>query len=252
MVFLLAASGLLYGCRLPGGGGSLTVRLPVLPESWDGFSSLVTFRLVYPGSEGDTRELPGLAPGSEVRIPYPPGSAFPVSAYPGFASAGFSEGGMRPAGGVYPLSLSSRDVLELSWEDGFLARSLFGVYRNTRELDWINLAKLQETIRKTAPGNPWVLDERKLVRPLIYGRFYGGFVSPGDCVSIPVPGETAGWVWGDVFFEVLTQESGQEVFYPGLHRRISPGGEAWMDLFVDDRGWVLVIMPRGQQEGGFF
>jgi len=229
----------------------LTVRMPDLPESWESWAGGITFRLIFPSPEGGLEEIPGLEPGSLTTVRHRPGEKFPVLASPEPGALLPSAGGFRPAGGIFPLDCEPGGLLTLRWREGFLADCLMRIWENTGTLEWIHLERLREAVLREAPEDPWYLDGRRLIRPLIFGRFYGGFVAPGEVREVFLPAELTGWSWGDPLMEPPAGDSPARL-YPGVHRLTRPDGGARADLQVDGRGWILRILPGDLQTEGFW
>lgn len=249
-VFRAAAPAVLvlsfWGCSLLEGEREVEVRLPELPAGWESLGGDIGFILEYPGPDGEIRRRGIFAAGEDAGLALPPEGNVPVTARPVFLASPAPGLGMRPAGGIFPRDVSAAGELLLTWEEGFLAECLLEVYRNAGNAEWVNVERLAAGVRDKAPENPWVLDMRKIVRSLIYGRYYGGFIAPRTLYppAGPIPGLPEDWLWGDPFF------SAAGGFYSGFHRAIAPGGRTWLDLYADEKGWTAVFRPGDETFAG--
>ncbi len=257
LISVLIAFAVLSSCSLFSGSTEVSVVFPPFPDSWEGFSDLIEFRLVFPDGEGGSVCIDGLSPGAPVKITIPGLRNLPVLGYPVFRDSGIQGGGMRPSGGIYPGALMNKSDFKLTWEEGFLAECIFIVFSNSCWGEAINTDRLGRLIALSSSGDPWALNQRKLLRPLLFGRFYGGFVGLSQAYSLLIPVKYLDWVSGDSFMLPLHygEEAEEELrmeLYPGFHRFIAPDGSAWIDINIDEDGWGLVEIPGGDSFSGLW
>ena len=241
---ILLTAYLLSACAFITGEIDVEIILPALPDSWSGFSQALFFRVEY--SENGERRCGGVvAPGETVSIRLPRIRNSVVLAYPLFLPSEAPEGGMRPAAGIYPRAFerdsSDRRSFILSWEEGFAGECLMILSCETCRSEGVNTRRLIEEIDEVSKGDPWFLDMKKLLRPMVYGRFYGGFISPAPVYPVELPEEKTEWVSGDPLLDLnkcleRDEENGQAgILLPeGFHRFIAPGGSEWIDIMVSE------------------
>ncbi|MBI9101981.1 MAG: hypothetical protein JEY99_06160 [Spirochaetales bacterium] len=260
LLFFLYSS--LTGCSCPLNERAVHLVLPELPDSWESFHEVITFRIIYPGEDGKRRTLEGVLPGDEPVVIIPKQANYPILAQPCFTPSNIPSGGMRPAGGLYPEALNEQTFFRLTWADGFLAECMLEIGEKTGWETGINSSKLRRTILDVSSGDPWYIEKRKLLRPLLYGRFYGGFVSGASQYPVVIPGNISGsinedfreekfeWAIGDPLFNSgvhRLQNNGITtlLLHPGFHRLIGRGGGEWMDIYIDEEGEVALAVYAG-------
>lgn len=104
-----------------------------------------------------------------------------------------------PAGIIYPYSQTNSKTINASWEEGFLAYTIYRIISSRKEtgvsqkhlenfLKEFNWKKVQENINskienssteeKSPCFNPWLIDSEKLLDNLCYGNFKASFLNP--------------------------------------------------------------------------
>jgi hypothetical protein len=176
----------------------------------------------------------------------------PVLAYPevseGTGSGVVAARFLRPAGGLYPHSLdatSPEQILDLSWEDGFLAVVMSRLQTFGLEISLVNSAALRDRLR--ALQDPWNMDLGIAAEALAGGRFtaYDLDALPSREVRLdPGPGN---WFLESPFSPVWRVRDGQTLLLSevslGMHALFNQHGRA-IRLSVGERETVILELER--------
>jgi hypothetical protein len=214
------AAGLLScsACSGFGPAATVVVTLPALPDHWRSAFPDMAFLIVFTDSSGDERQVAADVGGSHLTIDCLKQRNGAIVAYPIAArdvGRGQGERGfLRPAGGLYPLSLDTgadEPTLALTWEQGPLAVIMSRLSTAGKDVSLINAERLDAYLRKHP--DPWALDLDEMAQRIVEGDFSVYDIDLLPCRDIRVkPGQGA-WFLESPFSEVVqsTEDEGVDL-----------------------------------------
>jgi len=168
----------------------------------------------------------------------------PILDYPVFAGRTDL---LKPAGGIYPLSLDERGRLRMSYREGFLAEMLFPVSRAGELLEAVNTERMSREIWDRSAADPWVIDREAILGTLLYGSMRSDRIRRRPSFDLSFDAAPGTWFGDDPFlgpFFVDSEQSSIELkgIPTGVHRfyRSHEGAFDRIDLMVREDGWLLV------------
>jgi hypothetical protein len=200
-------------------------------------SFLVSYR--DPGGEVEAIMVPAGAPSVDISLPVKP--VLPLLARPVF---GGDETVLLPAGALYPAGGGSGKSLSLTWENGFAAELLLRMEAAGFPLDKFNAPRFFREAHTRGEGNPWNLDEEKIVAELQGLSFRADRIKLKNTfpVSLPVSGEV--WFSHNVLTSPPVEKEGETVDFgylpAGYHRYYPRGREGGkLDVYIKEGGSIL-------------
>lgn len=254
---LILAGALLCGCSFPkppfGRNIELAIRLPPPPAAWEPLGRL-SYRLVAFGPDWEA-ESELLEQGTrQAFLSIEKGGPIPVLAYP---VIGGRADLLRPAGGVFPLTLDPHGILELSYPNGPLAALLVPVIQNEALARSVNIPRLRAEIWERSGGNPWLIDREAILETLLYGVMRSDRIRNLPEFVLETSLSPGSWV-SDNPFEGTVEIGGAaprsvELALPGgIHHYFLAGRGAAerIDVEIDEEGWTVLNRISGSAEFG--
>jgi len=256
--FLSAALG---GCRWDSGGGELVsveVLIPEPPPAWSACGSL-DYRICFPAAaaSGEGRiesvDLQRSGADAPIDLQIPKRTNLPLLLYPIPSGSGRADL-LRPAGAVFPYSLTAEGRLAFRYEEGFLADLLFPVSRQVGLLEAVNVPRLRSEIREKSEGDPWGLDRGAILETLIYATMRSSRIRMLPRYSLSIPAAAGGWFWGDPFRAAVESDGRLSLSEvpAGTHALLRMSGDmsSYLLLEIDERGWSSFETATGAGESG--
>ena len=187
---------LFFGCSLAG-GVTIEVVLPPLPQAWEEYPESPGYILSYMSSGYGRVELEVPPSAESVSIYLEKGSNSPLLLTPFFKEKRYS---LCPAGALFPLHTTGRNLLPLSWEEGFLAELFCDLETTAVYKEHINSTRMSEVIKETGGGDPWGLDKDRIIQALRFHSFRQDQVSPMPTFSVDVFLQKGVYLWNNPFF----------------------------------------------------
>lgn len=241
---------LLFGCSLFS-STDVVVSLPELPSQWNPVTTDLGLIVVYPEeSEPIDRFTEHQFDGWKrtVTLRLPKRNNTPVLVYPVLRGVR-----LKPAGGILPYDVVDRNILLLSWEQGFIAELYRELYNTTDSIHVINTGRLTEEIARAA-FDPWSLDRERIAEGLRYAQFSSHLISTKETLDITLNARPGQWICDNPFAQPV-DVGGDSVFslegaYGGLHRFFKADDEGRIDLFIDTKEYfVISLFPEGIEYG---
>jgi hypothetical protein len=124
---------------------------------------------------------------------------------------------LRPAGGIYPGSLSSsnlRPTLVLDWRDGAAATVLLRLLSLGRDTSLVNAARLARYFRDAK--DPWNLDLKLIEEKLAAGKFTAYDIDALPCRDVCVKAGPGEWFTESPFSTVTDLAAEGTLTLPGV------------------------------------
>jgi hypothetical protein len=211
------------------------VLLPAPPAPWQAAFPRLGFRIVTQGVSTGVQEAEVDDWRDPVEVSCHRSVNSPVLAYPRDSAAPDSAvstpGRLRPAGGFYPLSLrafQSREVLELTWEDGPGALVMSKVAAQGLDPSLFNVTKLSHYLLQNR--DPWDVDLDAVAQKILKGELTAWDIDTLPCRDAEVEPGPGTWFLESPFsssFEAIKGRVRLPEVSIGSHRLFSLRGKSW-------------------------
>ena len=235
LLFLASVS----GCSWFSETAVVTVEISQDCFPWEPFLPASGYRVVYPAPDNPgEKEILSVPPGeTEIELRICKGSAVPVAVY--------SASGGKPAGGIFPQTLSGGMKLRVSPENGFLAELLLSLLPENERLEALNVVRLMEEIKGKGVGNPWSIDSELLKISLILGSMAEYRIKQMETEEYRIGDMAGNWIPANPFLKgVYSDLSGNLTLtlYPGINDYLNPesGYRLCVTLEGDAVEYILV------------
>jgi len=209
----IAAALISGSCALFGPEAAVRVVLPALPKHWAQAFPDLGCLIVFLDARGGVRKVEARDWGTPVVVSCSKAGNTPILAYPAApgneAAAGDGSGFLRPAGGLYPISLGESNgeaTLSLMWQDGPVAYLFHRLAALGRDTSLVNAERLSRCLGVVS--DPWALDLVGMAEKLATGAFTAHDIEclPGRDVQLtPGAGE---WFLESPFSSVMLLAEG--------------------------------------------
>ena len=175
---------LLCHCSLFAPQVELRVRLPEFPDHWSAVFGRMGFSIVTIDPDcGQRRILTTYETVCEIVLAKQ--INLPVLAYP------IGAGALPPAGGIYPIDLSDREELCLTWENGPIALLLITLREQGVDPSGFNCRRLAEEL--ASRDDPWNIDMESVGEKMIRGSFRVTDIRPRPSRTSTLPFDSGSW-----------------------------------------------------------
>jgi hypothetical protein len=233
---VFSACAAISSCSAFGPGAEVVVTLPAVPDHWRAAFPDMSFLVVYAGPSGDERRMTGPVGGSQLTIACSKRTNSPILAYPiaaRDAARGQGEPGfLRPAGGLYPLSLdpdASEPTLLLTWDQGPLAGVVHRLATAGWDVSLVNAERLATYLMKHP--DPWMLDLDGVAQKIAEGAFSAYDIDLLPCRDVRVASGPGAWFLESPFAGLVPASDAGTVDLPGVglgeHALYSIEGGVW-------------------------
>ena len=233
--YLLLLNLLLSSCGIFNNYRTFTVALPVNPPPWYMDDQYKKGKVLYCGNSGFVETI-NINWNGNFRVRLEKGSSIIIACYP--------SGSLKPAGAVLYKNIYEEKIIQLEWEDGFLADLLIDLKEIGIQTDQLNIRRLKNGIKEKCNNNPWSLDRDLLKEAIIYNTLSVYKIKAGILQNIFIPVEGI-WISDNPFFPVsFSNSEGVLVFnniYTGQHRFLNPETKKHLDILVWDDGFEYLF-----------
>jgi len=253
-ILCVAAASLAAGCSLFTPDAAVSVLIPAPPGHWLHAFPGMRFDLEYWDSEGSRRTLEVTEWWLPASLSCSKAANTPILGYPringGREADEDSPGSLRPAGGLYPLSLvttAEGEAVQLSWQEGPLAALVARLQAGGLDVSLLNAARLQEYME--SEEDPWSLDLDTMAESLADGGFTEYDVEHLPCREARIETGEGTWFLESPFNGWRTAEAGV-VALPdvslGIHGVYSADGGSFLLMQVGEEG--VVMAPNNSRQ----
>lgn len=225
---------------------------PEIPTHLKNINTDIKFLVEYPGLKQKGVLGEKFAPGSKIAITTSL-KVLPIVAY---AIDNDRQNYLYPAGGIYPSGYRDGE-LTLTWEDGFAAQVLYKAVVNSIDLSFFNVGRFKKTLLEKSEGNPWVLDENRILYNLFFEIFNANYIreKAETHISFSLPeaacldSSECRWVLSNPLdMRIFKEEEGLVTISPLVKRNISiycTSSKLRGDIYFTEKGWNIWFTEIG-------
>lgn len=225
---------------------------PEIPTHLKNINNNIRFLVEYPGLKQQGVLEKSFAPGSKIVI----GTSLKVLPIVAYAIDTDKQSYLYPVGGIYPSGYKDGE-LTLTWEDGFAAQILYKAAINSIDLSFFNVGRFKKTLLEKSEGNPWILDEDKILYNLFFEIFNANYIEekPKTDISFSVPQAASidsseyGWVLSNPLdMRIFKEEEGQVTIPQLVKRNISVyciSSKLKGEIYFTENGWNIWFTQIG-------